>query len=224
VRFLYDWNWSGAEEELTRAIELNPASGDAHLWYGVFLAQMGRTAAAMAETKQATALDPLSVAVRFNAGWVFYLARQSDQALEQWRKALDLEPNLGTLHTSIWLAYLKTDTGNPVAAAAREEPGDSTPLDLATVAGIYATTGRRAEAEKLLTKLSELSVSRYVCPYEIATAHAALGRHGDAIDWLRKGVDERSVCMPDMKMDPRLDSLRSDPRFQQLLRDVGFSP
>jgi hypothetical protein len=105
-------------------------------------------------------------------------------------------------------------------------PSMDGPLCGFSVRGISyrAITGRRAEAEKLLTKLSELSVSRYVCPYEIATAHAAMGRHDDAIKWLRKGVDERSVCMPDMKIDPRLDSLHSDPRFQQLLRDVGFSP
>ncbi len=222
VRFLYDWDWAGAEEELKRATDLAQASADAHLWYGVFLSQMGRFEEGIAEVKRAGALDPLSVAVNINAGWVYYLARRNDQALAQWRKALEIEPNLGAVHTSIWLAYAQQGEGGKALASAAEHAGDTSPLDLATLAGVYAVSGRRGDAEHVLTRLKQLSATRYVCPYEVATAHAALGQREAALDWLRKAVDDRSVCIPDVKTDPRLDGLRADPRFKQLLHDVGF--
>jgi len=225
VRFLYDWDWPSAEEQLETAIELAPASVDAHLWYGVFLGQMGRSSEAIAEVERAERLDPLSIAVHVNAGWVYYLARQTDRAMTQWRKALDLDPNLGMIHTSIWLGYMTQ------GRAAGESLGDldkaiqgGSPLDLATVAAIKAMQGHREEAERVLSKLETLSDSRYVCPYEIATARAALGQHDQALRWLRRAVDDRSVCIPDLKTDPRLDGLRGDPRFQALMKEVGFMP
>jgi TolB-like protein/DNA-binding winged helix-turn-helix (wHTH) protein/Tfp pilus assembly protein PilF len=222
VRFLYDWNWAGAEDELKLATELAPASSDAHLWYGVFLSQMGRFDEAVAEIKRAAVLDPLSVAVNINAGWVYYLARRSDEALAQWRKALQVEPELGVIHTAIWLAYAQRGEGRKALALAAERAGDTSPMDLATLAGVYAMSGRRSDAEHVLARLKELSSTKYVCPYEVATAHEALGQHDLALGWLRRAVDDRSVCIPDIKTDPRLDGLRSDPRFKQLLRDVGF--
>ena len=103
-----------------------------------------------------------------------------------------------------------------------EVAGDTSPLNLATLAGIYATTGRRAQAEGALRRLEALSSKSYVCPYEIATVHAALGEHEEAIRWLEKGLADRSVCMPDLKTDPRFDALRSDSRFQEVLHRVGF--
>jgi TolB-like protein/DNA-binding winged helix-turn-helix (wHTH) protein/Tfp pilus assembly protein PilF len=222
VRFLYDWDWAGAEEELRRATDLARSSADAHLWYGVFLAQMGRFDDAIAEVKRAETLDPLSVSVNINAGWVFYLARRNDQALAQWRKALEIEPKLDVIHTAIWLAYAQQGDSGKTLASAAERAGDTSPMDLATLAGIYAVSGRRGDAERVLTRLKELASTRYVCPYEMATAHAALGQRDKALDWLRKAVDDRSVCIPDVKTDPRLDGLRSDPRFRQLLHEVGF--
>jgi TolB-like protein/DNA-binding winged helix-turn-helix (wHTH) protein/Tfp pilus assembly protein PilF len=224
VRFLYDWDWRGAEEELKRAIQLNDASAEAHVWYGVYLAEMGRFDEARVEMQRAESLDPLSVTVHVNAGWVFFLARQNDRATEQWRKALDLEPNLSAIHTSIWLAYVQGHQPGTVGPAVKEDTGESSALDLATLAGIYAMSGQHGKAEHALGRLEELSRRRYVCSYEIATAYAALGRRDSAIQWLRRGLDDRSICMPDIKTDPRLDGLRTDARFADLLRDVGFSP
>ena len=224
VRFLYDWDWASAEEQLTSAIELAQASVDAHLWYGVFLGQMGRSTEAIGEMERAERLDPLSIPVHINAGWVYYIARQNDRAVAQWRKALDLDPNLGTIHTSIWLGYMAQGSApGPLANLDKAVEGGS-PLDLATVAGIQAMRGKRTEAEQVLSKLETLSDSRYICSYEIATARAALGQRDQALRWLRRAVDDRSVCIPDLKTDPRLDALRSDPRFQALLKEVGFAP
>jgi TolB-like protein len=223
VRFLYDWDWAGAEASFKRAIALNAASADAHVWYGVFLAQMGRSNDAAAEMMRAGALDPLSVFVHISAGWVFYLSRHNDQAIAEWQKALDLEPHLGVAHTSIWQAYAQQGPGD-VTPPVTEVAGDTSPLNLATLAGVYALSGQRVAAEGVLARLAAIADHRYVCPYEIATAHAALHHDDEAIKWLRRGVEDRSSCMPDLKVDPRFDRLRHDPRFVQLLKDIGFAP
>ena len=222
TRFLYDWDWQQADEEFLRAIELNPNSSDAHIWRGVFLAQMGRAHEAIPEIKRAEAIDPLSLAVHLNAGWVYYVARRDDQAIQQWQKILDLDPRFPITHTSIWIAYV----GQLETTKMLVESGgnDADTLNLAALAGHYAASGNRAEAEDLLSRLEGISKHRYVCPYEMATAHAVLGDKSKALAWLGKGFKERSACMADLKVDPRLDSLRSDPKFDELLREVGFGP
>jgi TolB-like protein/DNA-binding winged helix-turn-helix (wHTH) protein/Tfp pilus assembly protein PilF len=222
VRFLYDWDWKGAETAFSRAIALNPASADAHVWFGVFLAQMGRFDAATAEMRRATELDPLSVPVRISAGWVYYLARDSTRALTEWKKALDLEPNISIAHTSIWMAYAQQGKSPPLPPSVTADV-DASPLNLATLAGAYAMSGNRNSAEAILARIKALGQHRYVCSYEIATAHAALHQHDEAIAWLRRGIDERSACMPDLKVDPRFDDLRRDPRFIAMLREIGFA-
>jgi len=117
--------------------------------------------------------------------------------------------------------HMAPATNSPIATSTATA---ARTLDLATLAAIKAMRGEREEAERELSKLEMLSDSRYVCPYEIATARAALGQRDQAFRWLRRAVDDRSVCVPDLKTDPRLDSLRNDPRFQALLREVGFLP
>jgi len=97
-------------------------------------------------------------------------------------------------------------------------------MALAALGGIYAVSGDTGQARAVLAKLRAVSKRRYVCPYEMATAHAVLGDKDEAIAYLRKGYQEHSACIPDIKTDPRLDALRSDPRFQELMRSVGFRP
>jgi tetratricopeptide (TPR) repeat protein len=224
VRFLYDWDWAGAEIEFKRAIELNPSSADARVWYAVFLAQMERGSEAIAELKRAEALDPLSLPVHVNAGWVYYLLRQNEQAIEQWRKALDLEPQFAVSHSAIWVGYLRSpDFARVMAALGKGASGDD-PMELAALGGLYAVSGDTAQARAVLSKLRAMSKRRYVCPYEMATTHAVLGDKDEAIAYLSRGYQEHSACIPDIKTDPRLDSLRSDLRFQELLRKVGFRP
>jgi len=162
--------------------------------------------------------------VHLNAGWVYYLARQTERALAQWRKALDLDPHLGSIHTSIWLGYVQQGRAvNPPPDLARAI-AEGSPMDLATLAAVEALQGHRAEAERVLTRLEAISTKRYVCPYEIATARAALGQRDEALQWLRRAIDDRSICVPDLKIDPRFDGMRDDPRFQSLLKEVGFTP
>ena len=220
IRFLYDWDWPQADKEFTQAVKLNPNSSDAHLWRGVFLAQMGRSDEGISEIKLAESLDPLSLAVHVNAGWVYYLARRDDQAVQEWRKILDIDPHFTVTHASIWIAYVKQAEMGTVLST--PSSGDAGALQLAAITGRQAVSGNRAEAERLLSRLDSISKRHYVCPYEMATAHAILGNKDKALDWLSKGLKERSACMPDLKVDPRLDSLRSDARFEDFLRRVGF--
>jgi tetratricopeptide (TPR) repeat protein len=220
IRFLYDWDWPQAEKEFTQAVKLNPNSSDAHLWRGVFLAQMGRSDEGISEIKLAESLDPLSLAVHVNAGWVYYLAKRDEQAVQEWRKILDIDPHFTVTHASIWIAYVKqAEMGT---ALSPPSAGDADALQLAAITGRRAVSGNRAEAERLLSRLDSISKRHYVCPYEMATAHAILGNKDKALDWLSRGLKERSACMADLKVDPRLDSLRSDARFQEFLRRVGF--
>jgi tetratricopeptide (TPR) repeat protein len=220
IRFLYDWDWPQAEKEFTQAVELNPNSSDAHLWRGVFLAQMGRSDEGISEIKVAESLDPLSLAVHVNAGWVYYLARRDEQAVQEWRKILDIDPHFTVTHASIWIAYVKQAEMGTVLSP--PSSGDADALQLAAITGRQAVTGNRGEAERLLSRLDSISKRHYVCPYEMATAHAILGNKDKALDWLSRGLKERSACMADLKVDPRLDSLRSDARFEDFLRRVGF--
>jgi TolB-like protein/DNA-binding winged helix-turn-helix (wHTH) protein len=220
IRFLYDWNWPEADKEFTQAVKLNPNSSDAHLWRGVFLAQMGRSDEGIAEIKLAEGLDPLSLAVHVNAGWVYYLAKRNEQAVLEWRKILDIDPHFKVTHASIWIAYLEKAEMETVLSP--PSSGEADALQLAAITGRQAVSGNRAEAERLLSKLNSISKRHYVCPYEMATAHAILGDKDKAMDWLSRGLKERSACMPDLKVDPRLDSLRGDARFEEFLRRVGF--
>jgi tetratricopeptide (TPR) repeat protein len=222
VRFLYDWDWRGAELQFKRAMELNPSSADAHIWYAVFLVCMGRGSEAIVELKRAEALDPLSLSVHVNAGWVYYVLRQNEQAAEQWRKALDLEP-FAVTHSAIWIAYLRSEYAQVMAALGKTTSVDD-PMQLAALGAVYAVSGDTAQVRAILSKLRSMSKRRYVCPYEMATLHAVLGEKDEAIACLSRAYRERSACITEIKTDPRLESLGSDLRFQELARNVGFPP
>lgn len=223
IRFNYDWDWIGAEQEMKRAIELNPNSADAHIGYGAFLASMGRGPQATTEIKRAEALDPLSLPVHVQAGWVFYVMRNNAEAIAEWGKAIDLDPTFTVLHSSMWAAYLQKPEFHKVLVELPEETVvNQSPVNLAALAGSYAVAGKKTEAEQVLAKLKRISKFRYVCPYEMGTAEAMLGNNDEAIGWLQKAYEIRSICMTGLKTDPRLDVLRADPRFQELLRSLQF--
>ncbi|MGB2888579.1 MAG: tetratricopeptide repeat protein, partial [Candidatus Acidiferrales bacterium] len=228
VKTSYDWDWSGGEREFQRAIALNPSYATAHHWHAVTLMIMGRSEEAIAEVKRALELDPLSLIINRTLGQVFYLARQYDQAIEQLRKTLEFDPSFVRAHSFLGLAYIQKFMYKEGIAEFEKElvvsPG--TPYALSVLGYAYAAAGRRAEAPKVLDKLNELSKQKYVPAVSRVGIYVGLGEKDKAFEWLEKDYEDRSIgnSFASIKVDPALDPLRSDPRFQDLLRRMNLQP
>ncbi len=226
VKLDYDWDWSGAEAEFQRSVQLNPAYPTAHHWYAMYLAAMGRREQALAAISRARELDPLSVLINTHVGVVHYLGHQFDQAINRIRDALELDPNYVVAHWYLGQAYAEQGMYEDAIVESQRavtlSPGN--PKFLATLGYAYALSGNRGEARKLAQQLNELSKNRYVSPLDVAYVYAGLREKEQAFAWLKRAHQERSWGMYRIKVDPKLDRLRSDPRFQDLLRRLGFPP
>jgi TolB-like protein/Tfp pilus assembly protein PilF len=222
--FLFDWNWSVVEKEFERAIQLNPNYPTAHFWHGVYLTTIGRISEALEEMHRAQELDPLSLPVVAIGGWIFCLARQYDQAVEQSTKALIMDPNYALAH--MYLGKALTQKGMLKEAIAEFRKGFTLSgggsIHLAHMGHAYAIADEKDKAEEVLQELKNLSKRRYVSALEIAIVFAGLRDKQAAFGWLQKAYDERGRLPLFLKMDPALDSLRSDPRFQDLLLRLDF--
>ncbi len=225
IKYFYDWNWAEAENEFNRALEIDPAYSTAHQWYALELAAMGRMDEAVREIKRAQELDPLALISNVNAGWTYYFARRFDQAIEEDRKSLDMDPNFARGHWAI-SEPLEQQGRYAEAIAELEKAGqlDETPIMSAFLGHIYAVSGKKAEARKVLDRLAALSKDTYVDPYFIAEIHAALGERDQAFADLEIAYNQRSSSLVWLKVEPKFDSLRSDPRFSDLLMRIGLRP
>jgi serine/threonine-protein kinase len=224
VKFGYDWDWSGAEREFKRAIELNPSDSEAHEQYGFYLAFMGQFDEAIAEMRRAQELDPISLVKITGVGQVLLLARRYDESIEQCRRALEMDPNLGFAHWLLGLAYMYKGTYEPAIQALQKSiplSGDS-PDEPASLGLAYALSGKSGEARKIMEELKQRSKRKYLSSIIIANLHAALGEKDQAFALLDKAYDERDTLLILLKVEPMFDPLRSDPRFTDLLRRVGF--
>jgi TolB-like protein/DNA-binding winged helix-turn-helix (wHTH) protein/Tfp pilus assembly protein PilF len=225
VKLFFDWDHSGAEAELVQAIALNPSSADAHAWYGYLLGSLGRHEEALEKTRRALALDPLSAVRHADLQWQLLLARRYDEVVEEGRKALELEPHMALAHLNTGTAYsLKGDLDRAVAELEDAVRLDESSMMMLGLAYAYAVSGKTREARELLDEMSALSERRYVCAFEMGVAQGALGDTDRAFEWLRRAIDERSDCIPWLNVEPMLDTLRDDPRFAALVRQVGFRP
>ncbi|MBZ5543781.1 MAG: protein kinase [Acidobacteriia bacterium] len=222
----FDRDWTSAEREYRRAIELNPGYATAHQWYALLLSILARHGEAIREIEEARKLDPLSVRINANVGEVLFFARQYDAAIEQLRKALELEPNDVTSHVLLGWAYMQKGMHQEAVAeiqkAANQRTGSLEPL--AQLANAYAVAGKRNEAHTVLNQLKALSKQRYVGPYLTATTYVGLGQREEAFAWLERAFEVHDPYLTILNVDPRLDPLRSDPRFQALLRRMNFPP
>ncbi len=227
VKFRYEWDWSGAEREYKRAIELNPSYTTAHQWYSHFLLPLGRAEESLAESKRALELDPLSLVINMHMGWHYLYARQYDQAIEQLRKTLDLDQDFLLAHLFLGQAYeLKAMYAEAMAEFQKAIAlSRGAPPNVAALGHLYAVSGKRDAARKVLEELKESSKRRFVPSYEIAVVYAGLGEKDQAFGWLQKAFEQRdSGWLVDLRVDPRFDLLRSDPRFADLVRRVGLPP
>jgi len=227
IKSSYDWDWSGAEKEIRRAIELNPSYADAHRLHAEVLWQTGRLNEAIAETKRILELDPISLGNNVDLGVEYFLARQYDQVMSQERKVLELDPNYIEAYYFRGISYLKKsmleegkadlEKGLAIAPASEEA--------LTGVGYGYAVTGRRAEAHRVLDKLNELSKHKYVSPIWRVKIYAGLEEKDKAFEWLEKAYEDHSiVSVGYIKTNPMFDPLRSDPRFADLLRRTNLQP
>ena len=224
VKYYYDRDWATAEREYKRAIELNPNYPTAHQWYAVYLMSAGRFDEALAETRRAQELEPLSLPINMTLGWILLNARQYDQSIEQLRKTLEIDPNFILTHHRLGLVYEQKGMYDEAIAEFRQVRNLSAgkPLGVAPLARAYALSGKRAEAQKTLAELQKISEQHYVSPASIAIIYAALGDKDQAFVWLEKADKERDGLLARLKVDPRFDSLRSDPRFNDLVKRVGL--
>jgi TolB-like protein/Tfp pilus assembly protein PilF len=216
----YDWDWLAAEAKFKRALELNANYPVAHQWYGSYLSSMGRHGEAIAEKKRAVELDPLSLVINRSAGWTFYFARHYDEAIEQYRKTLELDPNFALAHLSLGEAYRQKGMHQQAIAELQKAVvvSGEDHAKLAALGHAYAVSGRSTEAKKILEELKEESEGSYVPPYDFALIFAGLGEKDKALEWLQEAYEDRSAYLVYLNVEPIWDSLRSDPRFTDLLQ------
>jgi serine/threonine-protein kinase len=216
----YDFDWDVVDREYKRAIELNPGYTTAYHWYSGYLSGMGRHSEAIAAVKKARELDPLSPRINANVGFILYFARQNDAAIEELQKTLQMDTSSGAPYLYLGMAYLQE--GKPqeaiVALEKNSRISDSPAADALDLAYGYAVAGRREDSLGMLHQVMAQPHKSYMPALWVARVYTALGEKEDALKWLRRAYDERSPQLPFLNVDPRWDPLRSDPRFQDLLR------
>ena len=224
VKLNYDWDWVGAESEFKRSLKLNPGYAHGHHWYAHLLLSSGRRDQALTESRRALELDPVSPIINLHLGWHYLYTKQYDRALEQLGKTLELDPDYALAHWYRGLAYEQKKL-YPEALSEMHKATDLLPGNLAVQADIghvYAVSGDKATAEKLVAQLNEESNHRYVNQYELALVYVGLGQKDLAFKALERAFREHSDQLIYLNVDPRLDSIRTDSRFRHLVRLVDI--
>jgi eukaryotic-like serine/threonine-protein kinase len=224
VLWLYEWQWQQAREEFERSLALNPAYPTANHYYAEYLMTMGRHAEAIEKMKSGQELDPLSLIISVAIGWAFYMARRYDEAIEQLRRTIELEPNYPM---TCWILGLALRESGQYDRAIREgekgvELSGGSPLMSAALAQTLAIAGKRKRAVKILGDLTKLAKQKYVSPYFLAGIHIGLREAERAMEYLEKAYEDHSHWLIYLHIDPSIDPLRDEPRFQHLLRRVGL--
>ena len=222
--WLDDWEWDKAQTEFKRSLELSPTYATANHWYAEYAMTMGRHQEAMVRMKKGQDLDPLSLIISVAVGWALYFARRYDDAIEQLRRTVDLDPNYPVTYWILGLLLRKT--GCCEMAITEGEKGvqlsGGSPLMRAALAHTLGTAGRTKEALQILDDLTKLAKQKYVAPYFFAGIHTGLGENERALEYLQKCYEEHSHWLIYLHLDPSMDALRDNPGFQDLLRRVGL--
>jgi tetratricopeptide (TPR) repeat protein len=218
----FDWDFDSAGKEFRRAIDLNQGYATAHHWYAWHLTLLGRYDEAIAEMRKAENLDPLSLVINADLAELLALAHSYDESILQSRKTIEMDPNFGLAHNHLAQAYLQKRMNDEAVAELQKavQLSGGSPTCIANLARAYVASGKRSEAERLLSDLKKRSNPNNSLASEIAMIYAALGDTDQAMSWLEKGYEER--FNPGVLLRPGFDPLRSDPRFQDLVRRVGL--
>jgi TolB-like protein/Flp pilus assembly protein TadD len=227
VRHSFDWDWAAAGQAYTRGFEISPDFATARHWYGFSLGMLGRVDEALAEVRRAQELDPLSLIINTHLGLMLYWARRYDGAIDQLWQTLEMEPNFAPAHGHLgWVYEQKAMPEESISHLQKAILlSDGSPEKIAALGHAYATFDRRAKAHDLLDQLRALSQRRFVSAYDFAIIYAGLGEKDQAFEWLERAYEERAFSLVmNLKAEPGLDQLRSDPRFQDLLDRIGLPP
>jgi len=218
----FDWDFDAAGKEFRRAIELNPGYAPAHHWYAWHLSLLGRYDQAIAEMKKAEDLDPLSIIINADLAELLVLAHSYDESIRQSRKAIEMDANFALAHNQLAQAYLQKHMYDEAVTELQKAVllSGNSPTCMANLARAYVASGKRLEALKLLSNLKKHSNNGYSNASEIAMIYASLGDNDQAMNWLERGFDER--FNPGVLLRPGFDPLRSDSRFQDLVRRIGL--
>jgi serine/threonine protein kinase/Tfp pilus assembly protein PilF len=225
ISVCYDYDWAKAERELQRAIDLSPNYAPAHEYYAYYLTSVGRTDESLIQIRRAEELDPLSAEIGSFAGWFLYYARHYDEAVTELGKSLELDRNYWLGYYFLAKTYQQQRRFSEAITAletARKLVEDQTSAPLAELAHAYAMSDRPTEARRALDELLARSKRSHVSKYVIATVYAALGDKNEALSLLEQAYPERSWYLNFLNVDPELDSLRNEPRFQALVRKMNF--
>ena len=225
-RFLYDWDFAGAESEFVKALALSPNYAEAHHWYGIFLANLGRHVEARQEAQLAVEREPLSLLMNMTGALNFYLARQYDLAIAQLQRVIEMEPNFPAVHGVLGCVYVQKQMFLQALAEYQtviELTKGATVVETSVkvlMGQAHARSGKKAEAMQLL---EEANAAGTASPYSIAGLYAALNNQDKAFESLNKAYEEHDMQLVSLKVDPSLDGLRNDVRFADLVRRVGLS-
>jgi eukaryotic-like serine/threonine-protein kinase len=218
-----DWDWAGAERGFRRAMELDPNSADAHQLYGIYQTNFGSLREGIAQAKRAVELDPLSTRRQLGLFFAYYFGRQYDQALEPVRKAMELD---AAFDPHFFLGWIYREQGMYERAIDEfkkaAEKGGNRVHSLGHLGNAYARAGRVTEARACIRELQRRFPKEAIGGFEIALVYAGLGEKDLAFAWLDRAYNERDKGFISLKVDPPLDPLRTDPRFEELLRRMNF--
>jgi len=220
----YNWNWTAAEADFKRAIELNPNYANAHNFYASFLMSRGRIEESIASSTRARGLDPFSLSISAQRGFLLENARRYDEAIEQLRNVIAMDPNHYQAHWFLGHTYALNKQFEQAIAASQKavDLSERSPGALGMLGLVYALANKKDEANKILNELLELNKRRYVTPAALANLYIGLENKDQAFFWLEKAFQEKSNYLAYLKVFPILDPLRSDPRFTDLVRRVGL--
>ncbi|MGA9997264.1 MAG: protein kinase, partial [Pyrinomonadaceae bacterium] len=221
----YEWDGAAAEQRLKRALELNPNSASAHHWYSNLLAAQGRFNEAVAEMRRTQELNPLSLMDKSMTGWIYYQARQYEHAEQELQRTLEMDRSFGNGWMILGCLYEQMSRYDEAIAALNRSlefmTGSVIPLWM--LGYTLAVAGRRSEAQEVLERLERISKETYISPYYFALISVGLGEHDKAFEWLEKAYENRDEWLIWLGTEPKLDALRRDPRFAELLSRIGLN-
>jgi Flp pilus assembly protein TadD len=224
VTYRYHLKWAEAEEHFKKAIQLNPNYATAHQWYGSYLAAVGRMNEAVVTGKTAHELEPFSLTIYGDYIRTLYYAGRLQEAHQEAQKLLEMDPNFPRAHYELGLVLEEEgkleEAISEFRLALKSSPENVTALT--ALGHSQALAGKKADAEKVIARLQELSKQQYVSPFQTAVIYAGLDERQLAIEWLEKSREERFNWLPFIKVDPVLKNLRSEPRFVELAKSLNL--